>query len=466
MSLRLTNTLTRQKEEFVPQNKAAVSLYTCGLTVYDYGHIGNFRTFIVYDLLRRTLEEVEELPVNHVMNITDVGHLTDDADAGDDKMEKGAKREGKTAWDIAEYYIDAYHRDAALLNLLPPTTEPRATEHIEEQIALVQQLEERGFTYTTSDGVYFDTGRLDDYGKLAQLDIEGLEEGARIEKNPEKKNATDFALWKRSVENGPARAMEWDSPWGKGFPGWHLECSAMAMKYLGNTMDIHAGGIDHIPVHHTNEIAQSESATGEDFARWWLHSEFLQVDGAKMSKSKGNFYTIGDLVNNGYSPLAFRYLVLGAHYGSKMNFTWKALDGAQSALNKLIYIASTWDTEPAEHPLPEYLEPFVNALRDDLNTPQALAALWDMVKSDILSDEKAALMQAMDKVLGLNIREQAAELRQQIADAGSRMEELLRIRKQAREAKDYEQSDKIRDDIREMGFVVEDTDHGQILRPV
>lgn len=460
--MQLFNTLTRTNEQFTPQQNDRVTLYTCGLTVYDFGHIGNFRTFLFYDVLRRALE-ANNYSVLHVMNITDVGHLVSDGDDGDDKLEKGAAREGKTAWEVASYYTEAYRHDRTLLNILPPSIEPKATEHIAEQIALIQTLETKGFTYAISDGVYFDTSKLADYGKLAQLDIEGLQAGARVEMNPEKRNTTDFALWKLSPQDGTRRDMEWESPWGIGFPGWHLECSAMAMKYCGETLDIHCGGIDHIPVHHTNEIAQSEAATQKPFANMWMHSEFLLVDGGKMSKSLGNFYTVADLIERGYNPLAFRYFTLGAHYRSKLNFTFKALDAAASALSSLVHHASQWNNPTTANQ--ELLADFDAAINNDLNTAEALAVLWSIVKGTDDSGVKAATVAHIDRVLGLRILEQGQELRERIAAAGSDFASLLEMRADARAEKDWETSDRIRNEIQAAGFIVEDTPDGQILRP-
>ncbi len=461
--IRLQNTLSGELETLQPIREGRISLYTCGLTVYDYGHIGNFRTFIFYDVLRRTLEHAG-YQVDHVMNVTDVGHLVSDADDGEDKLEKGAAREGRTAWEIASYYIEAYHTDRDRLNILPPSIkEPRATDYIPQQIALVEKLEAAGFTYTISDGVYFDTSRLADYGKLAHLDIEGLHAGARVEMNPEKKNITDFALWKFSPTDSK-REMEWDSPWGVGFPGWHLECSAMAMDLLDETIDIHCGGIDHIPVHHTNEIAQSEAATGKEFARLWAHAEFLLVDGGKMSKSKGNFYTVQDLIDKGYNPLAFRYLVLTAHYRSKLNFTFQSLDAAQSALNTLIYLVSLMLDEMTA-PDTTTMESFTTALYTDLNTPIALSHLWKIVQSSEPSDVKLATVLSMDNVLGLQIVFQARQLQQQMKNAGNDFAQLLEEREHARQEKDWGRADAIRDEIAKKGFIVEDTKDGTIVRP-
>ena len=328
--MKLYNTLNKQVEEILPIAAPLVTLYTCGPTVYDYPHIGNWFTFIRYDLLVRTLK-VSQLQPKWVMNITDVGHLVSDADEGEDKLEKGAKREGKTAWDIAKFYGDYFINGINRLNFIQPDYLPRATDHIQEQIDMIKMLEDKGFTYAINDGVYFDTSKFPKYADFAQLDVDELQAGARIEFNPEKRNATDFALWKLSP-NGIKRDMEWDSPWGVGFPGWHIECSAMSVKYLGQTVDIHSGGIDHIPVHHTNEIAQSESATGQPFANLWMHTNHIMVNDEKISKSLGNSVTLEDIEAKGYSLEAFRLHVLESHYRSQSKFSWDSLEAAQNRL--------------------------------------------------------------------------------------------------------------------------------------
>ncbi|PIW36920.1 MAG: cysteine--tRNA ligase [Candidatus Kerfeldbacteria bacterium CG15_BIG_FIL_POST_REV_8_21_14_020_45_12] len=461
--MKLYNSLTRSKEEFTPAKPDYVTLYTCGPTVYDYAHIGNLRTFLFYDILRRALQ-VNGYDVNHVMNITDVGHLTDDADAGDDKMEKGAAREGKTVWQVAQFYEEAFHNDIKRLNILPASQRPRATEHIPEQIELVKQLEAKGYTYATSDGIYFDTSKFPDYGKMARLDISGLQEGARVEKSIEKHHPTDFALWKLSPTDSK-RAMEWESPWGTGFPGWHLECSAMAMKYLGKTLDIHTGGVDHMPVHHTNEIAQSEAVTDQPFARWWMHGEFLLINDGRMGKSVGNFITLSNLIDKGFNPLAYRYFALTAHYRSKLNFSWETLDKSQHAYNKLVYLLSTWD-EPASTGNADSLEKFHSAINDDLNLPEAMAALWEVVKSNDTSAVKAITIFEMDKILGLDLMRQSNSLRERLQKAGKKMDKLIGKREEARTAKDYTTADELRDKIAKLGFAVDDTEDGPVLKPI
>jgi len=334
MQIKLFNTMGRKKEVFKPIIPGEVKMYACGPTVYDYTHIGHFRAYVFVDVLRRMIK-FNGLKLKHVMNITDVGHLTDDADQGEDKIEKKSKKEGKTVWEIAKFYTKDFFDAMEKLNVQKPEIICKATDHIQEMIDLVKRIEDNGYIYRTSDGIYFDTSKLSDYGKLAGLDIEGLKEGARVEKNLEKKNPTDFALWKFAKE-GEKRQMEWDSPWGPhSFPGWHIECTAMSMKYLGEVYDIHTGGVDHIPVHHTNEIAQAQGAIEKDFVNYWLHNEFVNINGEKMSKSKGNIYNMHDIEEKGFDPLSMRYLFLTAHYRSKINFTWDSLEAAENTLNTL-----------------------------------------------------------------------------------------------------------------------------------
>jgi cysteinyl-tRNA synthetase len=366
--------------------------------VYDYQHIGNFRTFLFEDLLRRVLEW-NGYVVRHVMNITDVGHLTSDADTGEDKMEKGARRTGKTAWEIAQLYTESFVADMALLNIEMPSVLCRATDHIPEQIAFIADIEKNGFTYRTSDGIYFDTSRQADYGFLARLDRAGLEAGKRVDLG-EKKNITDFALWKFSTP-GEHRQMEWESPWGTGFPGWHIECSAMAQKYLGDFFDIHCGGEDHIPVHHTNEIAQTEARTGTRLANFWMHAYFLLSNDAKMAKSAGEFLRLQVLVDRGYDPLAYRYLCLTAHYRTQLNFTWDALDAAAKGLERLragIFALPSGGSADAG-----YRERFSQEINDDLNLPRALALAWEVLRGDLAPGAKKAALLDFDRVFGLGL---------------------------------------------------------------
>lgn len=472
-TLYLYNTLHRKKEIFEPINPPEVGFYSCGPTVYDYQHIGNMRAFLTADLIKRILT-YNGYQVTHVMNITDVGHLASDADTGEDKIEKGARREGKTAWEIAEFYTDKYLEDCKALNIIPPDVQPRATEHIKDQIKLIQELEEKGYTYVIDDGVYFDTSKFPSYGALARLNLEDQEEGARVAVNPQKKNPSDFALWKFSPAD-KTREMEWESPWGKGFPGWHIECSAMSMKYLGKTFDIHSGGMDHIPVHHTNEIAQSEAATEKPFVKYWLHNEFLVTgDDEKMAKSKGTFITIDSLIKDGYDPLDYRFSILQTHYRSPMTFSLAMMDAAREGrarLNQFARLIYSIREKAVENTKDKYLrkkkEEFHAAINDDFNTPQALAVVFELVKdinsqisNDTLSVSPLSIWEWLldvDKVLGLKLK-QTAEL---AAEVPPEIEELLARRQAARSAKDWETSDKLRDKISSLGWVVEDTDEGQ-----
>jgi cysteinyl-tRNA synthetase len=459
-SITLHNTATRTLEEFTPPPPHIVTMYHCGPTVYNFAHIGNLRAFIFADIIRRTFT-YHGYTVKQVMNITDVGHLVSDGDEGEDKMEKGARREGKSAQEIAQFYESAFHEDLSRLNILPAHHYPRATAHIPEQIALIQTLEEKGYTYRTTDGIYFDTARFPKYGKMARLDLSQQREGARVEMNTEKRNPSDFALWKFSPRDGRKREQEWPSPWGVGFPGWHLECSAMAMHYLGETIDIHTGGIDHIPVHHTNEIAQSECATGKPFARYWMHSAFMNVEGQKMSKSLENTYTLSDLAKKGISPLAFRYWLLTANYNAQINFTWSALEGAEHAYHKLREFASTLPDEP-NVTLPEIEKD--NILRSsggNLHTSWMIAHLWDIVRSTELSpSEKRVTIAEFDTILGLKLLDPFPK---DAIEVTPELQTLLNARANARASKDFSAADRIRDEIADLGYVVSDTSEGQKL---
>lgn len=465
--MRLYNTLSRKVEAFEPLEPGKVKLYTCGLTVYSQPHIGNWVAYIYWDILVRTLR-ASGLEVEHVQNITDVGHLTSDEDAGEDKMLAGALREGMTAWEVAEKYISIADREAyEELGLTRPTHMPRATQYIEQQIKLVQTLEEKGFTYRIDDGIYFDTSKLADYGKLARLDIEGLQFGARVDATG-KKNPTDFALWKFSPAD-QKRDMEWDSPWGKGFPGWHLECSAMIRELLGDTIDIHTGGIDHIPVHHTNEIAQSETAYDAPLARHWLHANHIKVDGTKMSKSLGNIYTLQDIKDRGYDLQAFKLMVLSKHYRTEGNFTWKILDDAQNRLRKWQAYADMRHQAVAyteeQHPLQslslESPKPFIlEALQNDLNTNQALNLI------------EGPLEQAGERGLDVNtvsaFENYLDDIRKLIGidlykpDITDEQKQLIRAREEARSSNDWAKSDELRDQLKAQGIEVRDTPTGTI----
>lgn len=457
MTIKLTNTLSRKKEEFKPIKPEHVGIYTCGPTVYGTPTIGNFRSFLLADMVRRVFE-FNNFDAKLVMNITDVGHLVNDGDEGEDKMIKAMRKEGKTAWEIAEFYTDEFVRDMERLNIKTPHEMPRATDHIAEQIAFVVALEKNGYTYKTSDGIYFDTSKLEDYGKLGGQKLEEKEEGARVAANPEKKNPTDFALWKFSPTD-QKRDMEWESPWGVGFPGWHIECSAMSEKYLGSPFDIHTGGADLAPVHHENEIAQTRGAESHEPANYWLHGAFLQVDGGRMGKSLGNAYTIQDLIDRGFDPLAFRYFTFSAHYRSPLNFTWESLTAAQNALNNLRDDVRSWDKPTGVDE--ESLGVFKDRVNDDLDMPGAVAQLWAVVKDEhIDTGVKAATVLEFDRVLGLELDKYVA----QPLEVPLVVRKLVEDRESARKRKDWEASDRIRDKIAEEGFVVEDTEEGAVVR--
>lgn len=449
MAMKLYNSLSRVVEPLQPLKKGKITLYTCGPTVYNYAHIGNLRTYVFEDVLKRTLEYTG-YKVKHVMNITDVGHLTSDADSGEDKMEKGSAREGKSAWDIAKFYTKAFLKDIEELNIEPPTKLPRATDHIKEQIAIVAMLEKKGFTYTTSDGVYFDTAKLPDYGKLARLDKKNLQAGQRVDMG-EKKNPTDFALWKFSP-TGEKRQMEWKSPWGVGFPGWHIECSAMATKYLGQPFDIHCGGIDHVPVHHTNEIAQSEAAFGKPLANLWMHGEFLLIGDDKMAKSGGNFITLQTIKEKGINPLAYRFFLLQAHYRKQLAFSWEALQAAETGLNRLYQSARTLPKKSAG--TKELIAQFKNHIENDLDTAGALASIWTALNNKAI-DLKTLL--GFDEVLGLEIKKNLKIKKVTLTDTATT---LAKQRDTARATKNWSESDRLRTELENLGYTVEDTKDG------
>jgi cysteinyl-tRNA synthetase len=455
MKLHLYDTYTRKLREFQPLKEDEVGLYTCGPTVYDYAHIGNLRTYIFEDVLRRTLE-FNAYHVRHVMNITDVGHLVSDADTGEDKMEKGSRRTGKSAWEIADYYTKSFQQDLQSLNILPPHIWCRATDHIPEQIETIRCIEAKGFTYRTSDGIYFDTSLLPDYGYLGRLDIQGLQAGARIEIG-EKRHPTDFALWKFSPP-GQQRQMEWDSPWGVGFPGWHIECSSMSAKYLGTYFDLHCGGEDHIPVHHPNEIAQTQACYGTRLANFWMHGYFLQLDEGKMAKSSGEFLRLQSLIERGFDPLAYRFFCLNAHYRSKLNFNWDSLAGAGKALERLRSLAYDWGAPGSVDE--EFVDRFQAQVNDDLNTPRALALAWDLARSVLPASTKKATLLFFDRVLGLRLAEWEPSETRVPADVS----ELLRQRQSARSEKRWQDADRLRDQIHAAGFEIEDTPEGPRLR--
>lgn len=454
--LKLYNTLTRKVEEFNTLKPGKVKMYTCGITVYSQPHIGNWLAYIYSDILHRTLLS-SGYDVERTQNITDVGHLVSDDDDGEDKMEKGAKSENMTAWQVADKYIKICEAESAKLNLLKPTNLVRATDLIPEQIEFVKELEAKGYTYQIDDGIYFDTSKLEGYGKLAKLDLHGLQDGARIA-NTDKKNKTDFALWKFSPKN-QQRDMEWDSPWGKGFPGWHLECSVIARETLGDQIDIHTGGIDHIPVHHTNEIAQTESLTGKiPFSGCWFHNNHIKVNGTKISKSLGNIFTLQDIENRGLSLDAFRLMVLSSHYQTEGNFTWEILEAAQNRLNNWHEAAALIHQGENGEPSPEFEDNLLSTLTNNLDTPATLSlvdAFIDQMNSNPLTAKLKArqLVESLSKLLGINLN---------IDDISSQQKELITKRAEARANKDWAESDKIRDLLLNQGIKLKDTNSGQI----
>lgn len=465
MIMKLHNTLTNKKELFTPISNDKVTLYTCGPTVYSEPLIGNWVAYIRWDILIRTLQ-ANGYETERVMNITDVGHLTSDADEGEDKMQKGARREGITEWEVARRYTELFLDGMEKLNLLPPEHLTKATEHIDIQIELVKTLEEKGFTYVLDDGVYFDTSKFPSYVDFAHLNPEAQQAGARVEFNSDKRNISDFVLW-RLTPTGETRTMEWDSPWGRGIPGWHLECSAMAMKYLGTTLDIHTGGIDHIPVHHTNEIAQSEAATGQKFANYWLHANFLLSEGTKISKSLGNGYVLSDLEQKGFRPVVFRMFVLQSHYRTESNFTWQNIAAAKNRLQRWYDIASLrWQVSGADAgnessgSILAAKSAALTALSDDLNTPEALVALekafdiieassLDMLHAETLRD----LLNWIEATLGLDLIDMTP-------DISNEQKGIIRQRQQARQQKDWGTSDKLRDELSSQNIIAKDSPTG------
>lgn len=466
MSFYLYNTMTRNKEEFIPANKNKVGMYTCGPTVYNYAHIGNLRTYIFEDALKKSLEYVG-YKVKHVMNVTDVGHLQSDGDEGEDKMALGASREHKTVWEIAKFYEDAFFEDCKKLNVKKPTVVCRATEHIEDMIKFVQKLEERGYTYESNGNVYFEIDKFEDYTKLANLSIDELEAGSRIEIDPNKKNPLDFVLWFTNSKFSN-QIMQWDSPWGIGFPGWHLECSTMSIKYLGENIDIHCGGIDHIPVHHTNEIAQSEAALGHKWVNYWVHGEFLVLDGGKMSKSSGDFLTVSKLEEEGFSPLDYRYFCLQSKYRKQLVFSFESLKDAQNgykALKKKIgtILTNIDETNNMNKELISgYQEKFKTQISDDLNIANAFTVLNEVIKDGELNNkEKAFLIEDFDKVFSLNlmtIEKEAIEVDEKLIN------HLIEERNIARKEKNYKRSDEIRAQLLDMNIEVLDSKEGTSWR--
>lgn len=459
MALRLFNTLGRTVQDFAPLKDGEVGMYCCGPTVYNYAHIGNLRTYVFEDVLRRTLE-YHGYTVKHVMNVTDVGHLTDDADDGEDKMMVGARERGMTVWEIAEHFTKAFFDDLEALNIVQPTVVCKATDHIKEMEDLVSRLEERGLTYEADGNVYFSIRGFPEYGKMALLDRDGLQAGARIAVDDRKRDPHDFVLWFTNSKFGH-QAMMWDSPWGRGYPGWHLECSAMSMKYLGETFDIHCGGVDHINVHHTNEIAQSEGATGKPWVRFWMHGEFLVMGEERMGKSEGNAVTLSTIRERGFDPLDYRYYLFGAHYRTQLSFSWDALEAAKKSrvgLNDRV-IALAESAEPSDTLSQGALvlrDRIIEAISDDLNVPKALGLLWTLIKNDsIVPSERLAVVQEADRILGLQLGRQLTA-----TELSDELKGLIRERELARREKDFARADAIRDELRAHGVVIEDTPDG------
>jgi len=465
--LKLYNTLSRKIENFKPLIPGKVGMYTCGPTVYDYTHIGHLRKYINDDILKKVLR-ANGFEVHHVMNITDVGHLTSDADSGDDKMEKGAKESGRTVWEVAKFFEDYFFKSVNTVNIERADIVCRATEHIGAQIKLIKALEKNGLTYQTLHAIYFDVTKFPNYGKLSGQKLEDKEAGARSDVfvDKSKKHPADFALWFFTVGHFKDHSMKWSSPWGEGFPGWHIECSAMSMEYLGESFDIHTGGIDHIPVHHENEIAQAEGATGKQFVKYWVHHDFVKIDKEKMSKSKKNFLKVDEIIEKGFDPIALRYLYLTGHYRSEMAFSFESLTGAQAALNKLREEIRSWpsfaeasagkDFRSSDRPegvVAQYWQKFLEAANDDLNIPKALAVVWEMVKSDIPTSEKSAALIEMDKILSLGL----TELIGKKVEVPEEVKKLIEARENARKAKDFKKSDELRKEIKKLGYEIEDS---------
>lgn len=456
--LKIYNTLTRNKEDFKPIREGKVSMYSCGPTVYNYAHIGNLRTYIFMDIFRRVLR-YDGYKIKGVMNITDVGHLMSDADDGEDKMAKASREQKKTPLEIAQFYTSVFFEDLSKLNIGRPEVIAKATEHIQDMISYVSQLVDKGYGYEIDDGIYFDISKFEGYGKLSRLNLEEQQAGARVEVNSQKRHPADFALWKKAE---PGHIMQWDSPWGRGYPGWHIECSAMSRKYLGMPFDVHTGGVDHIPVHHENEIAQNEALTGKQSVNYWVHGEFMLVDNGKMSKSLGNTYRISDLEDRGYRALDFRYFCLNTHYRKKLNFTFEGLDAAKSAyarLLSLLFKHKSSNIATDKDVLESYEKDFEEAIDDDLNIPLALGVLWKMIKEN-KSKDIYELALKFDKVLGLSLDTAACDEEEPREDIPAEIVELCERRKAAKANKDYAGADALRSEIAAQGYTVVDTKDG------
>lgn len=455
--MKLYNTLTREKEEFKSITPGKATIYSCGPTVYNFAHIGNMRTYIFMDQLRRTLKW-NGYELLHVMNITDVGHLVSDANDGEDKMAKSAREQQKSPYEIAKFYTDVFMSDLEKLAISKPEVIPRATDNIAEMIDFVTDLCQKGYGYETSDGIYFDISKFASYGRLSRLNIEDQLAGARVEVNDEKRHPADFALWKKAPKE---HIMQWPSPWGMGYPGWHIECSAMGLKYLGETFDIHTGGVDHIPIHHENEIAQSECRLGHKAVNTWMHSEFMLVNNGKMSKSLGNTYTVSQLDEMGYSPLSFRYFCLNAHYRSKLNFTFEAMDSAVKSLANYRAAAKKHKGQAgdvSDEAIAKFYAEFEDAINDDLNIPKALGVAWSAAKYDTKSQKIYDLLLKFDDILALDIEAEGVKKTALIPE--SEIEEMIARRNEARKSKNYALADQIRADLANKGIIIEDTPEG------
>ncbi|MBR6788862.1 MAG: cysteine--tRNA ligase [Clostridia bacterium] len=453
------NTLTRKKQELKTVNDGEVRMYSCGPTVYSQAHMGNMRAYLFMDTLRRAVK-FNGYKLLGVMNITDVGHLTSDADEGEDKMQTAAKKTGKSPWEIAEHFTELFLKDTARLNIERPEIVAKATEHIDDMLSFVETLVDKGYGYETSDGVYFDISRFPSYGKLSgNTKLDENIAGARVDVNSEKRNPADFAIWKKAPKE---HIMQWDSPWGRSYPGWHIECSTMARKYLGDTFDIHTGGVDHIPIHHENEIAQSEALLDKQAVNYWMHVEFMQVDGRKMSKSLGNTYTLDQLEEKGYSPMDFRYFCLNTHYRKKLNFTFEGMDSAKTAYSRLLALlraCKTADTKADESVIENFRKEFTDAINDDLNIPLGMGAVWTLLKNPPSKDIYDAVIWA-DSVLGLSLDKCDEEVKE---DIPSEVKEIAERRWQARLAKDWATSDALRTEIASLGYSVKDAKDGYTL---
>ena len=462
MKIFFYNTLTKTKEEFKPLEEGTVRIYTCGPTVYKDATIGNMKSYIFMDTLRRTLK-YNGYELKHAMNITDVGHLVSDGDDGEDKMIKAAKEEKKSPLEIAAFYTEKFLQDFDRLNIDRPEIICKATDHIKDMEEFVQKLLDNGYAYETSTAIYFDVSKLDNYGLLSGIDLRNQKAGARVEIDEEKRNPYDFALWIKAPEN---HIMKWESPWGLCYPGWHIECSTMSNKYLGEVFDIHTGGIDLVPTHHENEIAQSKGCTGEIPARFWMHCEFLLIDGGKMSKSLGNTYLVQDIIDKGYEALAYKMMCFTSHYRNKLNFTWEALESSQNALNRLrdgYKKHNEGNAKTDENIIEEYKTKFNEAINDDLNMPVAMSVIWDVVKNPTKSKQLADLLLDFDRVLGIDIQKNENKQEEKLPEE---IEELVKQRKEARENKDWALSDEIRDKLKEKGYAVKDTKDGMTIEKI